>query len=97
MTKEEFVNAIAKEAGFTKKDSAIVLDAAISVITKALSSGEEVRLIGFGAFRVREHLPRKARNPQTNTPVEIPRGYHPVFIPGKTLKDAVNAGFSDNV
>ncbi|MBD3821758.1 MAG: HU family DNA-binding protein, partial [Thiotrichales bacterium] len=38
MNKTELVAAIAEEAGLTKADAARALDAAVSTVTKALSS-----------------------------------------------------------
>lgn len=85
------ISALAAETGFTKRDSAKALNGVLRVITDALTSGEEVRIVGFGVFRVREHMSRRGRNPGTGAPVEIPSGVHPVFLAGKSLKDAVNA------
>ncbi|MBD3612099.1 MAG: HU family DNA-binding protein, partial [Hydrogenovibrio crunogenus] len=54
MNKTELVSAIAEEAGLTKADAAKALEATVSTVTKALSSGDSVAIIGFGTFKVGE-------------------------------------------
>lgn len=90
MNKSELVSAIAEEAGLTKADAAKALDATVSVITKALSEGDQVAIIGFGTFKVGERAARTGRNPQTGATMEIPAAKVPKFTAGKALKEAVN-------
>ena len=56
----------------------------------ALSKGEEVQIMGFGTFEVRNRAARKGRNPQNPEEIiEIPEKTVPAFRAGKMLKDAV--------
>lgn len=89
MNKQDLINAIAKETGLTKKASTAALDATINAIVKALSKGEEVQLIGFGKFEVRNRAARKGRNPQTGEVIQIPATKAPAFSAGKALKEVV--------
>ena len=89
MTKSELVSAIAEESGLTKTDAAAALDATVSVITNALSKGDQVTIIGFGTFKVGERSARTGRNPQTGQTIQIPASKTPKFTAGKALKDAV--------
>ena len=50
MNKSELVDAIAKDTGLSKKDSEAALKSIIENISKELSNGHEVALIGFGTF-----------------------------------------------
>ena len=52
MNKNELISSIASETGLTKTDSAKAVDAFVASVTKALKSGDEVRLVGFGTFAV---------------------------------------------
>ena len=52
--------------------------------------GEDVSLVGFGTFSVKERAARTGRNPQTGKDIQIAAAKVPTFRPGKTLKDAVN-------
>lgn len=89
MNKQDLINAIAKETGLTKRDSTAALDATINTIVKALSKDEDVQLIGFGKFEVRNRAARKGRNPQTGEAIQIPATKVPAFRAGKALKEVV--------
>lgn len=89
MNKGELINKIA-EAGLSKKDAGVALDAAIAAIGDALKAGDSVSLIGFGTFSVKERSAREGRNPRTGEVVKIAAAKAPVFKAGKGLKDKVN-------
>ena len=57
---------------------------------EALKEGDQVALVGFGTFAVRERASRSGRNPQTGATIEIAACKQPAFKAGKALKDAVN-------
>lgn len=88
MTKADLVAKVA-ETGMTKKEAAEAVDAVIAAITKALSKGEKVSLVGFGSFSVKKRKARTGRNPQTGEAIKIKARKVPVFSAGKGLKDAV--------
>jgi len=89
MNKTELIDAIAKNAGLSKKDSEKALGAAIDAIVGALKKGEKVQLVGFGAFDVKERAARTGRNPRTKEAIKIPASKLPQFKAGKALKDAI--------
>ena len=90
MNKTEFVDAIAKETGLTKKDAAAAVDAYNAVVTKALKKKDKVQLVGFGTFETSKRAARTGRNPQTGKEIKIAASVAPKFKAGKALKDAVN-------
>ena len=90
MTKTEFVEKIAAEAGLSKKDADASVKAAIQVLTDALAAGDKLTLAGFGTFEVRDRPARQGKNPRTGEVVEIAACKAPAFKAGKTLKEAVN-------
>ncbi len=90
MNKTELTDAVAEAAGLTKADAAKALDAVLNSISGTLASGEQVSLIGFGTFLVRDRAARTGRNPQTGAEIKIAAAKVPAFKPGKALKDAVN-------
>ena len=89
MNKAELINAVAKKADLSKKDSEAAINAAIDVIAAALADGDKVQLVGFGAFEVKARAERIGRNPKTKEQISIPASKVPVFKAGKALKDAV--------
>jgi DNA-binding protein HU-beta len=90
MNKAELVQAVANSVEISKADAAKAVDAVISSITSALTQDDQVTLIGFGTFSVRERSARTGRNPRTGKPIDIKSAKVPVFKPGKALKEAVN-------
>ena len=89
MNKAELINAVAEQAGLSKKDTEAVITAALETITAALKEGDKVQLVGFGSFEVKSRAARTGRNPRTKEVVEIPASKVPVFKAGKALKDIV--------
>ena len=90
MNKTELTDAVAEAADITKADAARALDAVLTTISNTLASGEQVGVVGFGTFLVRERAARVGRNPQTGAEIRIAAATVPAFKPGKALKDAVN-------
>lgn len=90
MNKSELIDAIAASADIPKAAAGRALDAMIDSIGGALKEGEQVALVGFGTFQVKERAARTGRNPQTGAPIEIKAAKVPSFKAGKALKDAVN-------
>ena len=90
MTKAELIANVAKKAEITQKDTEAVVNAFFTTVQEALAQGENVQVIGFGTFEVRERAGRTGRNPQTGAEIQIAAAKVPAFKPGKALKDAVN-------
>jgi DNA-binding protein HU-beta len=89
MNKAELVSVASEKVGLTKKDTELVLNAAIETIIETLAAGEKVQLVGFGAFEVKHRAARLGRNPKTKESIEIPPAQVPVFKPGKMMKEAI--------
>lgn len=90
MNKSELIDAIAASADLPKTAAGRALDAVIESVTNALKSGDQVTLIGFGTFQVKERAARDGRNPKTGEVIKIAAAKVPSFKAGKALKDAVN-------
>ena len=90
MNKSELVDSIAAQADIPIAVAGRALDAMIESIGGALKDGDQVALVGFGTFLVKERAARTGRNPQTGEPIQIKAAKVPSFKPGKALKDAVN-------
>jgi DNA-binding protein HU-beta len=90
VNKTELIDAIAASADLPKAAAGRALDAMVDAITAALQKNDQVVLVGFGTFAVKDRAARTGRNPQTGKPIEIAAAKIPSFRPGKALKDAVN-------
>jgi len=98
MTKNELIDAVAENTGVTKKDTGEIINNMIDTIMEHLKAEadkpeddrDNVQLIGFGTFEVRDRSARKGRNPQTNEEIQIPARKVPVFRSGKSFKETVD-------
>lgn len=90
MNKNDLIASVADAADLSKADAGKAVDAVFEAIAGALSSGGDVRLVGFGTFSVANRAATKGRNPRTGEEIDIPASKQPKFKAGKGLKDAVN-------
>ncbi|MFC3914270.1 HU family DNA-binding protein [Pseudaeromonas sharmana] len=90
MNKSQLVDKISEGADLSKAAAGRALDAFIDAVTEAMKDGDQVALVGFGTFLLRERASRSGRNPQTGETIEIAAAKIPAFKAGKALKDAVN-------
>ena len=90
MDKSALVSSIADNSGLKKSESERALSAFMEAISEALGRGENVSLVGFGTFQVRQRAAREGRNPQTGATIQIAAAKVPAFKPSKNLKEVVN-------
>lgn len=90
VNKTQLIDKIAANADITKAAAGRVVDAMVASITESLQKGDDVALVGFGTFTVRDRTARTGRNPQTGKEIQIAAAKVPAFRAGKGLKDAVN-------
>ncbi len=90
MNKTDLIETVAEAADLNKATATRAVDALLSGISDALKKGDQVTLVGFGTFEVRERAARTGRNPQTGESINIKASKAPAFKAGKALKDAVN-------
>ncbi|WP_029933867.1 HU family DNA-binding protein [Thiomicrospira pelophila] len=90
MSKEALVEQIVQNTGMTKKDATAAVNAVTQGVTELMVKGQEVSLIGFGKFSVKDVPARTGRNPSTGATIQISARKQAKFTPGKGLKDAVN-------
>jgi len=89
MNKSELIEAMAEAADIPKAAAGRALDGMVDAVTDALKNGDQVSLVGFGTFSVKERAARTGRNPQTGATIDIAASKIPGFKAGKALKDAV--------
>lgn len=90
MNRNELVAAVVESTGLSKRDAAGAVDGVFSAIVDALKSGDDVKLAGFGSFRVVHRPASQGRNPQTGEAIQLSARNLPRFRPGKPLQDALN-------
>ena len=90
MNKSELIAKIAEKSGLNQKDAGKALDGLTQAVSDALANGEDVTLVGFGTFSVKERAARVGRNPRTGQSVEVGAKKLPFFKSGKELRDRLN-------
>lgn len=91
MTKADMVQALySRLGGFSKKESADLVDLVFETMKETLGRGEKIKISGFGNFVLRDKRPRQGRNPQTGTPIMITERRVLSFKASQLLKHALN-------
>jgi integration host factor subunit alpha len=89
MTKSDIAEAIRTKVGIQRKDAENFLESVLQIMKDTLSSGEEVKISGFGKFAVRQKNDRRGRNPQTGDIITITSRKVLTFKPSVLLKDVL--------
>src|SRR6478672_11457145 len=91
MTKAEIVQALyTRVGGFSKKESADIVDLVFEMMKETLGKGEKIKISGFGNFVLRDKRQRPGRNPQTGDPIKISERRVLTFKASQILKQALN-------
>ena len=90
MTKADLVENIYQKTGFSKKDSADIVETVFDLIKSTLEEGEKIKIAGFGNFVVKEKATRRGRNPQTGDEIKISSRRILTFKPSQVLKNSIN-------
>lgn len=90
MNKQELIDAVAATTGDSKAATEAAVNAFVETVTRTVTTGETVQLIGFGAFSTGARAARTGRNPQTGAEIQIAAAKTVKFTPGKAFKEAVN-------
>jgi len=90
MTKADLINALVEDTELSKKDCESFLNSFMAQVTNSLKAGNDISLVGFGSFTVKDRPARTGRNPRTGDPIQIAACKVAGFKAGKPLKEAVN-------
>lgn len=90
MTKIDIIRDVSNKLGFSKKDSASLVEAVLEVMKENFAHGEKIMISGFGSFVVSEKKARKGRNPQTGDEIDISARKVLTFRPSPALKKILN-------
>ena len=92
MTKADLVETIYEKIGFSRKESAEIVDLVFDLMKETLEGGEKIKISGFGNFIVRQKRSRKGRNPQTGKEIQISARRVLTFKPSQILRKSLNTG-----
>ena len=90
MTKQEFIAKYQENMGVsTKKEAEKLVNGFFSTLEDLLVTGDELSIIGFGKFEVKEKPARNARNPKTGEMIPVAAKKVVKFKVGKGLATKV--------
>ncbi len=90
MTKADLIENVYLKTGFSKKESAEIVEMVFDLIKSTLESGEKIKIAGFGNFVVKDKATRRGRNPQTGDEIAISSRKILSFKPSQVLKQSIN-------
>ncbi len=94
MTKADIFEKVQECLGFTRKESAEMVEAVFALMKNTLESGEDLKISGFGSFTVKKKADRRGRNPQTGESITIEARRILTFKPSGVLKAQINKELS---
>ncbi|MBD3678139.1 MAG: integration host factor subunit alpha [Rhodobacteraceae bacterium] len=92
LTRMDLSEAVFREVGLSRNESAQLVESVLDSISEALVRGETVKISSFGTFSVRDKAARVGRNPKTGEEVPISPRRVLSFRPSHLMKDRVAAG-----
>lgn len=90
MNKSELIKELSKKCSLTQKDCNNCLNALMGLVKSTLKNGDDINLVGFGKFDVKNKNARTTYNPITKSKITIPASKLPYFKAGKGLKEAIS-------
>ena len=90
LTRADLSEAVHKQVGLSRAESADLVKAILDAMTGTLVTGETVKLSSFGTFMVRSKTGRIGRNPKTGEEVPITPRRVLVFRPSQVMKNVIN-------
>ena len=89
-TRSTLSEAVFKNVGLSRNESASLVDSVFTEISKSLINGQDVKISSFGTFIVRNKKERVGRNPKTGEEVPITARQVVTFRASNVLKSEVS-------
>ena len=92
LTRMDLSEAVFKEVGLSRNESAELVESLLNHMSDAWTKGEQVKISSFGTFSVRDKTARVGRNPKTGEEVPITPRRVLTFRPSHLMKEKVALG-----
>lgn len=92
LTRMDLCEAVHREVGLSRNESAHLVESVLDYISDALVAGETVKISSFGTFTLRDKAARVGRNPKTGQEVPINPRRVLSFRPSHLMRDRIAAG-----
>ena len=90
MNKKQLMGKIATTLNQSKADAERTFDSILNLIPDCLKNDEQVKIAGFGTYKVAKRKARIGRNPRTGEQIQIAASQKVKFLPAKALKEMFN-------
>jgi integration host factor subunit alpha len=94
VTRADLTEAVIREVGLPRNESAEMVEVVIQEIAACLERGEQVKISSFGSFNVRDKRERVGRNPKTGETVPISPRRVIGFRPSNIMKERINTALT---
>jgi nucleoid DNA-binding protein/nucleoid-associated protein YgaU len=95
LTTAVLAGRVGEKTGIDEEKVKLTINQLFAVIAEEISENESFRLLGFGTFKKIFVAASEGRNPQKNTPIEIPSHYKVKFSPASALAARINKPYAD--
>ncbi len=92
LTRMDLGEAVFREVGLSRNESAYLVETVLDHLSNALVSGQNVKISSFGTFSLRDKKARVGRNPKTGEEVPITPRRVLTFRPSHLMKERVSSG-----
>jgi integration host factor subunit alpha len=92
LVRKDLIDAAYRVSNLSREEAAVIMNSVLDLIVDTISSGEEMKLRGFGKFVVLQKRERIGRNPRTGVEAVISARRTVSFRPSPNLIEAVNNG-----
>jgi len=71
ITKANLVEKVSNRLGLSKAESQNLVEDFFEILSKSLESGEDIKISGFGTFKLKNKSTRPGRNPMTGEVIPV--------------------------
>ncbi len=90
LTDDDLISAVYDKVGVSRKQAMDLVDLVFETVKEELCAGKNLKITGFGLFKVRQKKERMGRNPRTGTPMMIAERRIMTFTPSRILRNGIN-------
>ena len=95
VTKAVAINHINESIGLSKRESKVFFESILELMVESLKKKNEVKIVNFGIFRVKNKKTRIGRNPKTKIEVMISSRNVVTFKVSEFLHNSINSNMNN--
>lgn len=84
------VQRLSRRVGLSRSDASACLETVLALIHRSIAIGDDVKVVGFGRFQLRDRAARQSVHPATGAPLQLEARRVVVFRPSRALKERID-------